>query len=134
MQEGHTDYYETQEGCCLICSDAHPGCLCYDCNCTKCFWYSYEGGGKGSCDKKYELINIRKKELKKYYEDKDKKEHEKTKLLNSQNEDKYKEIKDKGEIPNTYTCQQCGRDFVTEKSFVIKIKEQPLCPICLEEK
>jgi len=35
------DYYEFEDpGCCLICEDAEPGCLCYDCKCSKCCWYS----------------------------------------------------------------------------------------------
>ncbi len=52
MQYGATDYYENGDGgCCLHCEDAAPGCMCYDCKCSKCFWYSkhpYESGG--SCD------------------------------------------------------------------------------------
>lgn len=27
-------------GCCLICENAYPGCLCYDCKCSKCEHYS----------------------------------------------------------------------------------------------
>lgn len=35
------DYYEFNDpGCCLICPDAHPGCLCYNCKCSKCVHYS----------------------------------------------------------------------------------------------
>ena len=45
MQEGSIDYYEYSDfdepGCCLICPDAELGCLCYDCKCKKCYWYSY---------------------------------------------------------------------------------------------
>ena len=35
------DYYELQdEGCCLHCPMAEPGCLCYNCKCSKCEHYS----------------------------------------------------------------------------------------------
>jgi hypothetical protein len=35
------DYFELEDpGCCLICEDAEPGCLCYECKCSKCCWYS----------------------------------------------------------------------------------------------
>lgn len=35
------DYYEIEdEGCCLHCPDAEPGCLCYNCKCSKCEHYS----------------------------------------------------------------------------------------------
>uniref|UniRef100_A0A6H1ZYD9 Uncharacterized protein n=1 Tax=viral metagenome TaxID=1070528 RepID=A0A6H1ZYD9_9ZZZZ len=36
------DYYQ-DEGCCLTCEDAEPGCLCFNCKCTKCVYYN-EGG------------------------------------------------------------------------------------------
>ena len=43
-QDDCVDYYEEylgsdERGCCLLCPDAEPGCLCYDCKCTKCYWY-----------------------------------------------------------------------------------------------
>ncbi len=31
------DYYD-EPGCCMTCSDARTGCLCYECNCRKCGW------------------------------------------------------------------------------------------------
>lgn len=35
------DYYEQADpGCCLVCPDAYPGCLCYNCKCSKCVHYS----------------------------------------------------------------------------------------------
>ena len=35
------DYYELDDpGCCLICEDAFEGCMCYNCKCSKCEWYS----------------------------------------------------------------------------------------------
>ena len=49
MQESCIDYYDEYigmdiHGCCLICPDAEDGCLCYDCKCTKCYWYEPEEG------------------------------------------------------------------------------------------
>jgi hypothetical protein len=59
MQRGATDYYEIEDsGCCLLCPDAHKGCLCFDCCCKKCYWYSSPGDNyddNGSCDKVEEL-------------------------------------------------------------------------------
>jgi len=68
MQEECYDYYEEylgtdKRGCCLICPDAEPDCLCYDCKCKKCYWYSEEYG-EGSCDLKLEF----KREKKEKYE------------------------------------------------------------------
>lgn len=31
---------EKDEGCCLHCPDAEPGCLCYNCKCTSCSAYN----------------------------------------------------------------------------------------------
>lgn len=31
--------YECTQGCCLLCEDAYPGCLCFECKCKKCGWY-----------------------------------------------------------------------------------------------
>lgn len=28
--------FDDNEGCCLKCTEAHPGCLCFDCKCTQC--------------------------------------------------------------------------------------------------
>lgn len=52
MQEGATDYYELDdEGCCLVCEDSEEGCLCYNCKCSKCYWYSDSMDGYGGpCD------------------------------------------------------------------------------------
>ena len=56
MQEGYHDYSEGERnsGCCLDCDDSHDGCLCYDCKCKNCFWYSSQEdtqSEKGHCDK-----------------------------------------------------------------------------------
>lgn len=55
MQEWCDDWYEIDDfGCCLNCPDSYEGCLCYNCKCTRCYWYSppeeYDGE-KGHCDK-----------------------------------------------------------------------------------
>ena len=47
-------------GCCLKCSDAEPGCLCYECKCKKCYWYippEEWDGESGRCRK---AINLKK--------------------------------------------------------------------------
>jgi hypothetical protein len=47
------DYSEEPIGCCLNCEKAEPGCLCYECCCTKCSHYISPGdwdGVKGKCD------------------------------------------------------------------------------------
>jgi hypothetical protein len=42
------DWYEIcstddiNEGCCLLCYNAAPGCLCYQCKCRNCTHYSYD--------------------------------------------------------------------------------------------
>ena len=62
MQEMAIDYYEKQQtgatiGCCLLCKKQAIGCLCYDCKCTKCFWYRVQtpigNKRKGICDLKF---------------------------------------------------------------------------------
>lgn len=39
--------FDDNEGCCLKCTEAHPGCLCFDCKCTQCDDYA-EGGYNAS--------------------------------------------------------------------------------------
>lgn len=65
------DYYieEVDSGCCLRCSESEIDCLCYDCKCSKCFWYdspeeyNFEKGHCGMVDvlKKRKMIIISKK-------------------------------------------------------------------------
>jgi len=56
MQENCIDYYEEgitsgEKGCCLLCEDAEPGCICYDCKCKKCYWYEYFSySNEGECE------------------------------------------------------------------------------------
>jgi len=58
MIEPPEDFYGMQlngildSGCCMLCTDRYDGCLCYDCNCTKCYWYidpENWNGEKGRC-------------------------------------------------------------------------------------
>lgn len=38
------NYYDAEDpGCCLICPNAHEGCLCYECKCRQCSEYEPEG-------------------------------------------------------------------------------------------
>jgi len=83
MQEDYFDYYNEPEdtGCCLNCSSSYKGCLCFDCKCKRCFWYSYNYDfDKGSCD----YINVLKKERQKEWE-------EQQRLKQEQNQRMYKE-------------------------------------------
>lgn len=41
IRPGFHDYYE-EEGCCLTCPDAYPGCLCPECCCRKCARYDVD--------------------------------------------------------------------------------------------
>lgn len=61
MQEGRTDYSEKEIGCCLNCEKSHPGCLCYECKCKKCYWYDYIGLNTGVCDLVDDLKEERQK-------------------------------------------------------------------------
>lgn len=54
MQEWCEDY-SGEDGCCLSCDEKEEGCLCYDCKCTKCYWYASPQecqDEKGHCEKK----------------------------------------------------------------------------------
>jgi hypothetical protein len=62
--EGMTDWYEImsedgdgEHGCCLLCDDAEPGCLCYECKCTKCLHYELDELEGGYCTMVDELRN-----------------------------------------------------------------------------
>ena len=58
MQYGYEDFSSKEVGCCLNCIDSCEECLCFNCKCTKCFYYlppeEYDGK-KGHCDKTNEL-------------------------------------------------------------------------------
>jgi hypothetical protein len=43
-----SDYYylcheELNSGCCLKCTCSYPGCMCFECSCKKCSWYTLSG-------------------------------------------------------------------------------------------
>jgi hypothetical protein len=69
-------------------------------------------------------------ELAEYYRKVDAKKWEITKALERLNEKKETEIKAKGEVVSTYTCQKCKRVFVTDQELKIIIDQEPLCPFC----
>lgn len=53
--------FDDNEGCCLKCTEAHPGCLCFDCKCTQCDDYAeggYNASGEygGYCIQKIQLV------------------------------------------------------------------------------
>jgi hypothetical protein len=139
MQEDQEDYYNKglngQSGCCLVCPEAHEGCLCYDCKCKKCFYYSPPEGfsDKGSCDKVSELKEERKKELREYYKQKEEKEYQNSKKLEKYNEKIEEDIKNKKEVPFKYVCQKCRRVFIIDKEREIKPLKTPICGICSGE-
>lgn len=132
------DYYlisEFGKGCCLNCPYAYPGCLCYECKCKNCYWYSspeeYDFE-KGHCDKTDELKEKKKEEVKLRYQRQDQLEWKKSQALEKENERILEIIKTKNKTPNYYTCQSCKREFVTEKIYFIILKQTPACAVCNE--
>jgi hypothetical protein len=143
-REGHIDYYSatqdgTSFGCCLLCSDAKPGCLCYSCKCTKCYWYEPERVAYGL--KPCEMVDILKEESKQKWIKEQKeiqirknKEYDKKIKSYKVRENSSKNIFKKENKPtNTYTCQKCGVDFITSVDLIIIPNEVPLCYICLNK-
>ena len=131
MQESATDYYEFGVGCCLLCYESHPGCLCMECKCKKCFWYSPPeewDGINGHCDKTDELIRIRKEEWIEEQKRLAQIEFEKAKLLEKYNKSIEKPMNNKW-----YSCQKCKRDFISKEDKKIIIGKEPICPICSGE-
>jgi hypothetical protein len=132
MQEMCADWYSLGDlGCCLICPDAKEGCLCFNCKCKKCFYYS-KGFNKGYCD----LTETLKEEKKQRWIE-EKNEEERIKFENSnklkdlnQEIEKLKNIQN-GILTYTYTCQKCNNWFVTLQESKIEIGKFPLCSICL---
>lgn len=126
MQEGYEDYsdieYGYNSGCCLHCSGSKPGCLCFNCKCSKCYWYS-EGEDKGYCDK------VSKERLRKHYANIETEKWKKLQRLIEQNEELDAQMK----ITNKYSCQRCQKVFSTEKEYKIVLGQEPLCPICKGE-
>jgi hypothetical protein len=138
VQWNCTDYYlsEYSRGCCLNCRDARDGCLCKECKCKQCYWYTSPedwDGKKGHCDKTDELKEQRKKELQEFYIQQEKEAFRKSEILRELNEKEDKRIRSEGKIPNTYTCQSCQRWFVIEQYCKIVPYQEPICPICKGE-
>jgi hypothetical protein len=136
MKEWAIDYYEKKTGCCLHCPNSSPGCLCLECNCTKCYWYSSpqeNQSDKGSCDKVIHLKKESKEKAKEMYEKIQLEKNKQYELFKEENNKREKEIKESGEIPNYYTCKKCKREFCSKEIFNIQNKE-PLCYICQGEK
>ena len=128
MQEGFVDQSEKERGCCLNCLNARPGCLCFDCKCTKCFWYTppHEfDGEKGHCDYTDYLREQKKDEARDYFQQLEDEKWRDNLKLKEINEKVAKNIKENGEIPNYYTCCSCKREFCSEE-----IKKTPVCSIC----
>ena len=142
MQEWCEDFYqscETDEGCCLNCSDSHEGCLCYDCKCKKCWWYTPPeewDGIKGHCDMVEVLKEERKQEAIDYYQQIEESKSKNSEILKKHNEKILEIIKSENKIsenliiPSWYTCQKCGREFVTNEYLKIKLQEEPICFLC----
>lgn len=68
-QEDYEDFYGMEKegiisnGCCLLCNSRYDGCLCFDCNCSKCYWLipaEEWNGEKGRCQ-----LALNKKKIKK---------------------------------------------------------------------
>ncbi len=135
MQEDFFDYSENDinTGCCLYCENAKEGCLCIECKCKKCYWYSPPENPdeeKGKCDKVEILKEEGKSKVKKWYEEQSKKEYEKGRLLEKENQIKLGKIKEENKIPFCYTCQKCLREFVSEKELKIILNKEPICNLC----
>jgi NAD-dependent SIR2 family protein deacetylase len=71
-----------------------------------------------------------KEEMIEYYAKIDAKRWEICKALEKLNEKKQAEIEAKGELVNSYTCQKCKREFVTDQELKIIPDQEPLCPFC----
>lgn len=127
------DYYELGDGCCLKCLDAHTGCLCPECNCTKCCWYDPELAGDHPCEMVGVLKQIRKEEFIKQIRERQRIENEKfRKKVEEYAVEKHEHLKDKMQV---YECQECHVEFLLPEDFdsIIIQDVYPLCPHCLEE-
>lgn len=135
MQDNCEDFYELclegyEGGCCLVCPEAHEGCLCYECKCRKCYCYTYDGNDSGHCDIakavwREKLQKINKRNSEKWIKE--------TEILEKNNKKIEKEIKKREEIPFWYTCQKCKRSFVIDKELKITINKTPICGVCSQE-
>lgn len=118
VQQGCFDYYYEGDGsgCCLHCPNKYPGCLCYECKCTKCFWYSSPGetgGDKGICDLVEELKEESKNKWIEMMERKREFENRTYLKLQRLNQELKKFLEDNNKIINHYSCKNCGFQFVS---------------------
>lgn len=70
MMFGCYDYSCEDVGCCLNCPNSYEGCLCFDCKCSKCLYYTPPqdwDGSHGKCELAMELSQSKKKELSEFY-------------------------------------------------------------------
>jgi len=131
MQRGAHDYLD-ESGCCLNCEKAAPGCLCYECKCTKCEWYSspyHTGTGKGKCD----AVGIKKEQMRRSYIMNSTRKFLSVEKLYRLNTIKFIELKKENKVPNIYSCQQCHTKFVTEDELKIVKGKYPICDVCLNK-
>lgn len=135
MQEGEFNYYELEynSGCCLKCSESHEGCLCYNCKCKKCYWYTppeENDGEKGICDLVEELKRERKEKFLEELRIKELIKEKQSELLKRDNKKVLAKTKEKGLTPSYYTCQKCKRTFIHPNELKIERRKTPLCKIC----
>ena len=120
MQEGCEDYYECEldEGCCLKCSESYDGCLCFECKCTKCYWYcppeEYDGE-KGHCDKTEDLIEEGKRKAREYYKKLDKKKAREYRKWYKNNFKSKIDNKKNTIKPNKFLDEEIKKDILREK-------------------
>lgn len=132
MNESNIDFYDlclngADGGCCLVCPEAHPGCLCFECKCRKCFYYTYDGNDSGHCDIAKSVWKERIQQREEMKGETWKKDSEKLKEHNKKIE---QELKEGGKITSSYTCQKCKREFTTKEEFKIVLNRTPICRIC----
>ena len=137
MQEGYEDYSIRgyNSGCCLYCSSSSPGCLCFDCKCSQCYWYNAgRYGGKGFCEK----VDILREDAKKKYIEQMKIKQERDNFnFKKQLEDNKKilnEMLEKKIIPKYYSCQYCQNEIISESELDIIKGKEPLCFNCQKKR
>lgn len=139
VQEGFIDYYELGVGCCLQCEYAHPGCLCYSCKCSECYWYEPELSGYGPCLKAQWLKEYQRqqyiKRLKEQQEKDNKKFLEKTEKYNVMGLMSRRVVEKVKNPVQIFICQQCGIEFPIygDSDFLFIENISPICEYCLKE-
>jgi hypothetical protein len=139
MQPDCEDYhmlsvYQEVPGCCLTCPDARPGCLCFECNCKKCLWYSApeEWEEKGKCDLVPILKERGKKQARLKYLISAFLEQKKRIKLAHQDFQRAEEVKKNGGVQSWYSCQSCQKNFLIEEKKELEVKQDcfPICDVC----